>query len=369
MASGDQSQGELRTARALNTVAMIGAGHALYTSLPEASRARAARAIVARSPRKVVAAASRARRKLTVPKGAGKKALYATTAGWLGFHGAEMAGDVMARRSINNQLKKLPEKEDAVKAYETPVDFSKAVVRGTGHGVNLAKSVRFNTEQMKTAHDAYQLGFERPRSRKREAAGMIGGAAAGGALTLQGMKGASSIIRRGVLGAADRAEKHPNGRTAKIVEHMGRHQTAWARGVSGAVKSPMVILPAAGSLAGGRLLRRKKAQPQPFPVVASKRYFDSEADRQRRLGTYAGLGGGSALVLGDAARRQFTVSTERHAPKAGRKRGALKRVEVGLKEGKRLRTPALLGGAAALSAIGGAAAYKHGINERNRPYS
>lgn len=238
MASGDQSQGELRTARALNTVAMIGAGHALYTSLPEASRARAARAIVARSPRKVVAAASRARRKLTVPKGAGKKALYATTAGWLGFHGAELAGDIMARRSINNQLKKLPEKEDAVKAYETPVDFSKAANRGSGHGVNL-----------------------------------------------------------------------------------------------------------------------------------SKRYFDSEADRQRRLGTYAGLGGGSALVLGDAARRQFTVSTERHAPKAGRKRGALKRVEVGLKEGKRLRTPALLGGAAALSAIGGAAAYKHGINERNRPYS
>lgn len=146
---------------------------------------------------------------------------------------------------------------------------------------------------------------------------------------------------------------------------LSRNLTGPARAavVGGVALTPAVI---GGALAGGataQATKRKKA------VVASKRYFDSEADRQRRLGTYAGLGGGSALVLGDAARRQFTVSTERHAPKAGRKRGALKRVEVGLKEGKRLRTPVLLGGAAALSAIGGAAAYKHGINERNRPYS
>ena len=103
--------------------------------------------------------------------------------------------------------------------------------------------------------------------------------------------------------------------------------------------------------------------------LLSKRYFDPEADRQRRIGLYAGLGGGSALVLGDAARRQFTGNVERHPVQGKQKHGRLKRVEVGLKQGKRLRTPALLGGAAALSAIGGAAAYKHGISERNRPYS
>lgn len=235
----EQGRGELETARALNTVATIGAGHALYTSLPEAARAKMGAAVVRRTPRKVVAAASRARRKVALPKNAGKKAVVATTGAWLGFHGAELAGDIMARRSINNQIRKLPEKETAVKAYETPVDFSKAANRGSGHGVNLV----------------------------------------------------------------------------------------------------------------------------------SKRYFDPEADRQRRIGLYAGLGGGSALVLGEAARRQFTGVVERHPVQGKQKRGRLKNVTVGLKEGKRLRTPILLGGAAALSAIGGAAAYKHGISERNRPYS
>lgn len=91
----------------------------------------------------------------------------------------------------------------------------------------------------------------------------------------------------------------------------------------------------------------------------SKRYYDAEADRQRRLGLYAGLGGGTAIVLGDAARRQVTAGKVTE--------GGRKGVRLALK-GK-ARTPLLLGGGAALSAIAGGAAYKRGISERNRPWS
>jgi len=108
--------------------------------------------------------------------------------------------------------------------------------------------------------------------------------------------------------------------------------------------------------------------------LVSKRYYDSEADRQRRLGTYAGLGGGTALVLGEATRRQFKGDVIRDAPSTNRPKGRIKRLEVGLKPLKNgnprsPRNAILLGTGAALAAAGGAAAYKRGISERNRPYS
>lgn len=100
--SGKQSTGELKTARALNTVAMVGAGHALYTSTPKKWRAKLV-------PTGATRAAAKVKGVLPVmPAGSGRAARIAgasTAGGWLAFHGAEMAGDVMARRSINSQIR------------------------------------------------------------------------------------------------------------------------------------------------------------------------------------------------------------------------------------------------------------------------
>jgi len=90
------------------------------------------------------------------------------------------------------------------------------------------------------------------------------------------------------------------------------------------------------------------------------RRFDPEADRQRRLGTYAGIGAGTALVTGDRAARTIT----RHvSDEGGRKaRG------IAFKPGN-ARRGAVLVAASALSGAGGLAAYRRGIDARNQPWN
>jgi hypothetical protein len=84
-------------------------------------------------------------------------------------------------------------------------------------------------------------------------------------------------------------------------------------------------------------------------VSKAYRRFDPEADRQRRIGLYAGLGGGTALVLGAAGARRLKGSKV-VIPKGGKK---------GL---------ALLAAGAGAGALG-AGAYKRGIELRNQPWN
>lgn len=284
-------------------------------------------------------ATSRLTRYVKTPRGRARL-IRAGAVGALGLQVVNTAGDVVANRVLQREakLKRKTTKGTAVKSYEAPVDFSKAQVRGTGHGVNIEK---------------------RDVSGRDAAIAAGAGAGAGGIASVYAIPYVHRATMGGVNALADRA-RNKGGMALRAAKFISKRPKL----IYGATLAPYAAIPAATAVAATATVRRRKKA-----VVASKRYFDSEADRQRRLGAYAGLGGGSALVLGDAARRQFKVSTERDKPVAGKTRGRLKRLEVGLKEGKRLRTPVLLGGAAALSAIGGAAAYKHGISERNRPYS
>jgi len=104
-------------------------------------------------------------------------------------------------------------------------------------------------------------------------------------------------------------------------------------------------------------------------VNIEKRDFNAEADRQRRLGMYAGLGAVGAAGFGAAASRGMKVE--------GRKRGgqvfAVK--EKGRKKSgsmtprKKLAGRAGLAALAGASAAGGIAAYRRGISERNYPYN
>lgn len=235
-----QSRAELETARTLNTVAIIGGGHALYTSLPDGTRHVVGRVVPKPVKNAGAAVASRVPR---LPKSAGKKAALAGAAGWVGFHGMELAGDVMGRRSINAQIDQ--KKEAAVKS---------------DHGTNLE--------------------------------------------------------------------------------------------------------------------------------FVAKRRFDAEADRQRRIGMYSGVLAGSALVAGEGARRNTVITHhDRDTGKqidrtaqvaaAGKKRALKDPVAQAerMKQAKGItrigvgRKGALYGGAAALSAIASAAAYRHGISERNKPWN
>ena len=116
---------------------------------------------------------------------------------------------------------------------------------------------------------------------------------------------------------------------------------------------------AAGLKAGGDKGSVKKA-----------RRFDPEADRQRRLGAYAGIAAGSGIVTGEAARRHFAVVK----PNAVTGGGIAARKVT--RESGRLATRyghgrLGLGLAATSAGLGALAAgtYKRGISRRNRPYT
>jgi len=108
----------------------------------------------------------------------------------------------------------------------------------------------------------------------------------------------------------------------------------------------------------------------PEEISKRARRYDPEADRQRRMGLYAGagLGGGAVLARESADRLSNSVDRERRTvtvPKIKLK--GLKGAE--LKAAKRGRSGLGLAALAALSSGGGVAAYRHGISRRNQPYN
>lgn len=101
------------------------------------------------------------------------------------------------------------------------------------------------------------------------------------------------------------------------------------------------------------------------------RRFDSEADRQRRLGMYAAGGVGAAVAAGEATRRQFEFTRGAQPKTADGKYAKGKRPIRGaqLKPGKNWRTAAGLAALTAGSGLVGVGAYRRGVSRRNQPWA
>jgi len=357
--SGDQSSAELKTARTLNTVATIGAGHAIYGSLPGGVK----RQVGVLVPRKAKAVARLAQTKVAIPKGAGKKAAIAASAGWLGFHGAELAGDVMSRRSINAQLK---QKENAVAKSTEQSVFSKSdEVRVTGRGVNLSKalpganvlsSAKVAGNVRNAVWHENQRGFHAGRAaehwnkshelRRANQAGWLG-------------------EQTRAVEAMDRAGKQSLKSDAS--EYQARMEARKLRNRALGVGAAAGVGVTAAGAVGVNEAKYRRSKKSVERILADrgrveKRNFDAEADRQRRLGLYAGAGLGAGVVAGDAARRRFeTVPVK----VAGGGESRMLRIRPG-RYGK--SKAAALAAVSALAAGGGLAAYKRGVSEKNRPW-
>jgi hypothetical protein len=146
-----QSEKELKTTRTLNTVATIGAGHALYATVPKEARSKipGRKRLVELGwlnepiehpkkplPPKVARLIPKAGTSAKIAAGAG-------TAGWLSLHGGELVGDVMARRSINNQLAQVQANKNKGKVNsvkkndQSMISKASGYVSSNGHGKSI----------------------------------------------------------------------------------------------------------------------------------------------------------------------------------------------------------------------------------------
>jgi len=143
-----QSEKELKTTRTLNTIATIGAGHALYAMTPEAKREAAREKLLKLTPEKTRPATRKLLATLKQPELGGKltTAGKVVAGGWLGLHSAELAGDVMARRSINNQLAQVQAQKNkgsvgSVKKNDmSMISKAEGSVSRNGHGKGISDS-------------------------------------------------------------------------------------------------------------------------------------------------------------------------------------------------------------------------------------
>ncbi len=442
-----QSRGELETARTLNTVATIGAGHALWTSLPKEGRERVAGRLV---PRRVAVRA----RKLSerVPKGTGKKAAIAGTAGWLGFHGAELAGDVMARRSINMQLD-AKKGEVMRKSIEQSVVSKAGTGLVTGHGTSLEKADGKKKEK-KTKYRGRMVAPTGPGSqyanpgdpelimtrggktlfRRRPVTEVVAhypsyrGPAGVSAMPvnrasikqLESQWAAGQRVKRSVSGAEgdhmyvtygkrDSSKWIQGSEEGKAVQRaVLRDKRRWAYygggdaatlGALGLGFGALKAKPGIGrkALIGGAIasgigglglgqaanvrdykVANRAREEYGFPKrsrwagkqAVGKRYYSAESDRQRRMGAAAGLLGGTAIVTGAAAGRGLVGSRGINPRGDGRVAGASLGylIPKGASAKKVLRGRAALAATSAVTGVGGVAAYKHGISQRNRSW-
>ena len=299
-----QSPGELKAAKGLNTLALVGAGHAIVTSakdVPGVSRLipTGVKNVAAKLPKVPPAAAG------------------AVAGGWVAYHAAEGVGDIMARRSIRNQIAQQQGPTVVKSLTQLAQDSRGAVAKSLHRRVLTPESV---------TKAAPRSGLVQPTV--VQVAKNFG----------SGGQGGRSLIA-----------------TTPVMKALGEDAMKTA-----AKKGKRILdlrTPPTGQGLQGKLdLQRTHVR---------KRYFDPEADRQRRLGLYAGLGGGAALVTGNAARH--TLEVPKDEVKVGR---AYIRTPVGLrfKAGKAGRG-ALLAAATAAAAGGGAMAYKRGIDARNQPWN
>lgn len=334
-----QSDAELKGAKTLNTVAQIGAAHAIYSTVKE-------RANGSKIPRHKLPSTRLAARAVRKVPGGSKTLALAPAAGWVGFHGAEWAGDVMARRSINNQLVKPKEKV----AKADPSGFGQR----NSHGTSLISK-------------ATKGGWA--TDDKKAQGSLAGGLALAGSGSLLAVKGTQEANR--AYGVARKLN-----RTSEIREAVGlgsvegSHLRSQAKGVK---KIGLKHLRNAGAGvaamgAGAALVRHAGSYGE--KQVSKARRFDPEADRQRRLGAYSGLAGGAAIVAGDQARQTFrneVVGDAKATPDPLTGKKPTSRL-VGFKGGKSKRGLALTAATAGLAGVS-AAALKRGVSERNASWT
>jgi|GEM_PF-2999500 len=281
----------------------------------------------------------RAMRKIKTPKG--KAALIAAGAGGaLALQGANLGGDVVANRVLSREAKvgKAMDKKETISTVANSALLGSA---GGYLGYKLGRPSGFDTARQRIINDqmTQKLGPENV-------------AAMGAA----GRKAKAKAVFTG-----QGAKTMARGRLRRM---SGRSKLALSIGAGGALLGG-----ASGYSAASKSIEQSYiSKSDPVTVtghgqsLVEKRNFNAEADRQRRLGLYAGAGLGAGAVLGDAARRRMPRIEEEL--KDGRK---IKRFDM--PKGRRGRlTLAALAGGAALSAGGGVGAYRRGISERNNTY-
>jgi hypothetical protein len=246
----------------------------------------------------------RASRFVKTPRG--KAALIAAGAGGaLGLQVANVGGDVVANRVLSREAGVKKSIEQSIVSKSDTAD------RGTGRGASLEKAWKGEPGDK--------------RNTKYAASSVIGGIAAPGVGAVIGPVG-YGIYRSG--------EESEIRRNASIK----RRKAAIAA--------------------------KKKEKERKKSGHVEKRNFNAEADRQRRLGAYAGIGIGTGIASGYAAARGTGI--DRFSNAEGRvigirgPKGEMTRGWKGRKAG--------LAALALASTAGGAVAYRQGVSERNRTY-
>ena len=239
----------------------------------------------------------------------GKAALIAGGAGGaIALQAANLGGDFVSNRVLSREAKMSKSIEQSIVSKSDHVD------RGTGIGMNLEKAWKGEPGDK--------------RNTKYAASSLVGGAIVPGVGNVLGPVG------YGMYRSGEESE-------ARRKESIKRRKAAIAA--------------------------KKKAREKSRHV--EKRNFNAESDRQRRLGTYAGVGIGTGVVAGAAAGRGLSLK----GMDAGKGRILAVKGPKGAPGAPAMtkKWMARRGGLAALAALsagGGIAAYKRGISERNRSY-
>lgn len=373
--SGSQSTGELKTARALNTVATIGAGHALYAMTPEKHRLKIREGMLSVAPKKVRPKLESGLNTLKQPEIGGKlgTAGKVVAGGWLALHGGELAGDIMARRSINNQLKQKQKnkgKVDFVKKNDmTMISKANGAVSNNGHGKALDatgaiavpggaalmyQAGKMNTKAKRATASANKYTESAATNKIKQKSSMkiaqkkldkvfVPGVTPAGFITdPETLKWSVRGYNHGVQATRDTAKaKKMHGIAQKLKSSRNKYALGGA-----------TLISAAGV---ERAYNSKK-------VNKAYRRFDPEADRQRRLGLYSGAAAGSGIVLGREAARNYKVSGLDSASRAEHGLG------IKLKPGLTKRGLGLTAAALGASVIS-AGSYKRGVSVRNQPWT
>jgi hypothetical protein len=118
----------------------------------------------------------------------------------------------------------------------------------------------------------------------------------------------------------------------------------------------------AGAAGGAALMSTGRKRKE--SAVGKARYFDPEADRQRRVGMYSGVLGGGAVAAGSTAYQMGRGHSEFERLAADKENKIPTRYKV-----KGTKGSLIAGGTAAGLAGLAAATYKHGISRRNQPWN
>ena len=375
-----QSERELKTTRTLNTIATIGAGHALYSMTPEKKREAARERLLKLTPEKTRPGARKILATLKQPELGGKltTAGKVVAGGWLGLHSAELAGDIMARRSINNQLAQVQARKnkgsvDSVKKNDqSMISKSEGYVSRNGHGKSLVDKAFSSKENTRETVLVPGYGYvngsirRRPATKNEKTTGGFSGGAVGGimgglvatshprptnkVLAIGAGSGALAGAGLGYAGSRHTREFYPDMRKHSGAKHRpGKYVTASEQ--AEAIRNT------------NYMAARQRQQER---VGKAYRRFDPEADRQRRLGLYAGTGVGGSILAGGMAAPNF--STKLAVKASGKEAKDIVHRGIFAKPGKGKKGLGL----AAISAASGAAgigSYKRGLSQRNQPWT